>query len=123
MTRDIFCMFCENVPCTCRSSSKKTKAKEPSPPVEIALPAVAPTRSRGLSAANLLKPTVLPHKTVLSQVSSDDDAELARAITVLAGAGLLHRDELIKHRDKIHLPPVKIDAMIWKQDLQERREK
>lgn len=46
---------------------------------------------------------------------------MRNALTALAGADLLHRDELVKHRAKIDLPDHKVDAMIWKQDRRDQR--
>jgi hypothetical protein len=37
------------------------------------------------------------------------------ALTALADAGLLHWEELERHRDTIELPAWRIDALIWRQ--------
>lgn len=108
------CMFCDALPCVC--GKPKSVVRIPSKAQKPATP-VAPV-AKPIPAAPVSIPKS-PSKIV--NLSSPDDAEMARAITVLAEAELLHRDELVKHRRAIAMPSYKIDALIWRQDVEADR--
>lgn len=112
------CIICSEVDCRCNKVPKKVVPKKtrPSPPTRVAPTRVAP---RGGVAKVVLPEQQSQPKPTLPQVKSASQIErelLANAITCFAAEDMLHRDELVKHRDLIHLPQHRIDAMIWKQD-------
>lgn len=133
MARNKFdtCMFCNQLPCSC---SKKTPVKK-TPKSRVAKPAaaavtttpqpIAPEPKRTVTPIRVTSPprrpianlNSRPDHSAIRSVKSDDERELARAITVLANAGLLHKSELARHRKLIDLPAWRVDALIWKQDV------
>lgn len=117
------CMFCEDEPCICIKKPKKSTLKPKnkpttSVPTESTIPTKSPvpTKSR--------KPTTTiatPDFTQIKQIRSEEDQAFRNALTALADADLLHRDELVRHRGMIDLPSTRIDLMIWRQDYQASR--
>ncbi len=119
------CMICDQVDCRCnKRPAKKAVPKKavpkipapasldrpkPNPPVRV-----APTRT---GAGKTGEPDqAVPSLARVKSAREIEDEELGRAITCFAEQDMLHRDELIKYRRIINLPPHRIDAMIWKQD-------
>lgn len=106
------CIFCDPNPCGC-NSKKKT-----SPSVRKKLPGSVAIRS---TVKSVVKPVVkstastAPRKATPRPVAVDPELELSRAITVLAEAGLLPAEELIKHKEKLQIPKQKIAVLIWRQ--------
>lgn len=105
------CMFCGANPCECNKPAKKAavpRVKQVKPVIQKLTPSV------------VARPTK-PALQAVARVRDQEKAELGRAITVFADLDMLHRDELEKHRDIIDLPRDRIDAMIWRQDVDQAR--
>lgn len=118
------CMFCNRAPCACNAKPIKTSVKKVAPnPTMPAKPKLEPKLEPkpipappSRSAVPQPRKEVRPNLSGIRAIRSKDEEELARAITVLAEAGLLHRDELIRHRIMIGLPKHRVDALIWRQE-------
>lgn len=119
-----YCMFCDTIPCSCNKKPAKTtpKLKKKSAPT-IPVPTESPVTTKPTVSTKSTKPTTssVPTKppvdfTKIKQIRTEEDLALRNALTVLANADLLHRDELVKHRDMIDLPTNRIDILIWRQD-------
>lgn len=99
-----YCIICGQTPCAC---SKQHKI-QPKKATKLVPTVVAPTGVPAEGRVNLAN---------IPKIITDEQREFNCAVTVLADADLLHRDELERHRASIELPSHRIDALIWRQDV------
>lgn len=64
-----------------------------------------------MAEVEVRKPPDMRH---IKSVRPDVDPTLVAALTALTDVGLLHPDEIRKHRDLIDLPDVRIRAVLWR---------
>lgn len=133
------CLFCDPSPCTCNTRPKKTAPIKRTVPTTAAQPPVAtsspvaersmravvtPQKRAGLQAVKrqpaIPRPVVVKPAPVVVKSVSDGEAELMRAVTVIADAGLLGEGEMRKHRKLIRLPDARIRAIVWRQRYDSR---
>lgn len=123
--RDDYCLICSASPCEC--NTKKTASPKPAPrkaapppPVAPVAPVIQPTRRAGLGAIRRVTPPPPPPKPVLQHRAtkiepSREDAEMARAVTILVQAGLVSEASIQEHRRFVNLTDTEIRAILWKQ--------
>lgn len=107
-----YCILCGETTCVC-NRQRRIQPRKATAPAQAAqsIPMTQPAQPAAQQQQARVKLTSVP------KVATEDQVEFDRAITVLADAEILHRNELDKYRANIDLPDHRIDAMIWRQDV------
>ena len=140
VVKDSSCMFCSPEPCVCNNkpARRPTRPKvervraspSPVPVVEVTLETGSlPGQVSKVGATEVAPSTVQPDRPLrrtrpnLAGVTRVRDPLVEAentAITVFAEADMLHHETLEELRDRIQLPPTRIDALIWRMKNREQ---